>query len=74
MYEREYLPPADGAPDSADPGFRARVRACGRCREEFTTSARWRYFCQTCRRHADVRSPTRRTFSFTRAKGRMGAE
>ena len=64
LFPPNYTPPAEGAPDSADPGFRARVRPCGRCREEFTTSAKWRYFCPNCRRSPEVHTPaSRRTYA-----------
>ena len=57
MNEPQYQQPADGSPDSADPAFRAKVRACGYCGDEFTTSARWRYFCGRCRQYNVVRFP-----------------
>ena len=44
-----YVPPDDGAWDSADPNFKAKVRGCGKCGRQFVTSARWRYFCDRCR-------------------------
>ena len=58
MYEREYQPPAEGSPESADPHFRARERPCSRCDELFVTSARWRMFCPFCRATNAVRFPT----------------
>ena len=71
----EYRPPADGSPESADPAFRARLRPCGRCGSEFTTSARWRYFCKSCRQTVQVQKGLRKTFSITRAKGgKAGAQ
>ena len=45
----QYLPPVDGASDSADPNFKARLRPCGRCAHEFKTNAKYRYFCEGCR-------------------------
>ena len=53
----EYKPPAPGASDSADPHFRAKRRPCGRCGEEFTTTPRWRYFCECCRASTAVKRP-----------------
>ena len=57
MYVSEYEPPAEGASDSADPHFRKKVRACGRCDFKFTTTPRWRYFCERCRQSAAVKKP-----------------
>ena len=48
----DYLTPADGTPESADPLFVAKVRPCGFCGREFTTSAAWRYYCGHCRSRA----------------------
>ena len=46
----EYRPPAaDGDPDSSDPHFRARSRACGKCQRPFETTAKYRYYCPVCR-------------------------
>ena len=73
VYENEYRPPADGSPDSADPAFRARLRPCGRCGAEFKTSAKWRYFCKSCRQTPLVQKGLRQTFSITHAKGAKGA-
>ena len=47
----EYRPPADGTAESADPHFVSKVRGCGRCGKEFTTTARNRYFGPCCRDH-----------------------
>ena len=75
MDERErYRPPDPGAPDSADPDFRARVRPCGRCGSEFTTTAKWRYFCERCRQTVDVRNPSRHTVVLPSRARRGGAE
>ena len=70
-----YRPPKDGAPDSADPFFRARRRPCGYCGNEFETSPRWRYFCPNCRQATLVRKGLRRTVSLTPALGgKAGAQ
>ena len=57
MSEREYQPPADGSPESADPLFVPKQRPCARCGEAFTTSARWRMFCPRCRQTRAVLFP-----------------
>ena len=57
-YEEQYVPPPEGSPESADPHFRPRERKCSRCDEPFTTSARWRMFCEDCRATNAVRFPT----------------
>ena len=48
-YVPEYLPPAEGSEESADPNFRSRVRDCGYCGSAFETSAAFRYYCGRCR-------------------------
>ena len=53
----EYVPPADGSPECADPLFRAKLRPCGRCGFEFRQTVHWRYFCPRCRQTAAVRHP-----------------
>ena len=58
MYKEQYVPPAEGSPESADPHFRPRERPCGRCGDLFVTSARWRMFCPFCRGKNAVRFPT----------------
>ena len=69
-----YRAPKDGAPDSADPNFKAKQRACGRCGEEFTTSARWRYFCRSCRQSTEVKNPAaNRTVSISSGRRCGGA-
>ena len=50
----QYIQPADGSEDSADPHFNPRKRGCGKCGKAFVTSAAFRYYCERCRR-----SPTR---------------
>ena len=50
-------------------GARTGLRAL---RRKFTTSARWRYFCKSCRQTALVQKGLRHTFSITRAKGGQG--
>ena len=45
----EYQPPDDGSPESADPHFKSRERACGRCGFSFVTTAKFRYYCERCR-------------------------
>ena len=57
LSEPLYELPADGSPDSADPLFRKKVRACGRCNFKFTTTPRWRYFCERCRESASIKNP-----------------
>ena len=47
----DYRKPPDGSPESADPLFKVKVRPCGKCGKEFTTSAAFRYFCEVCRDH-----------------------
>ena len=65
-YVSEYLPPDDGAIDSADPHFRAKVRPCGRCGQTFKQSVRWRYFCERCRYSTAVKNPpTDRTYGIS---------
>ena len=49
---KQYLPPPDGHPESADPLFVAKHRKCGRCGRGFTTSAKRRYHCQLCAEYA----------------------
>ena len=49
-YVPEYIPPAPGAADSADPLFKPKVRDCGRCGDPFQTTPGFRYFCGACRR------------------------
>ena len=44
-----YKRPAEGSPESADPFFVARVRGCGRCGMDFTTTAKFRFLCPGCR-------------------------
>ena len=56
-YIPEYLPPAEGSPESADPHFRPRERKCSFCKETFITSAGWRMFCEWCRKSHAVRFP-----------------
>ena len=56
-YIAEYLPPAEGTAESADPLFRAKLKTCGYCGSDFTTTAKWRYFCGNCRRTDAVRFP-----------------
>ena len=56
-YEPEYQPPADGASDSADPLFRAKLKTCGRCGR--------------CRQTNAVRFPDAdRTFPVSRGRAR----
>ena len=74
-YVPEYLPPADGSQDSADPLFRAKVRPCGRCGFEFRQTVHWRYFCPRCRQTAAVRHPEPdRTHELSTAARRSGGE
>ena len=62
----QYVPPADGDPDSADPLFVPKRRRCGRCGEGFTTTPRWRYFCGRCRYSTLVKNPpTDRTYAIS---------
>ena len=69
-----YTPPADGASDSADPLFRPKLKTCGRCGDEFTTSARWRYFCRSCRQSTEVKNPAaNRTVSVSSGRRSGGA-
>ena len=66
LSEPQYEPPIPGTIDSADPHFRAKVRPCGRCGEEFRTCVRWRYFCGRCRNSTLVkRPPTDRTYAIS---------
>ena len=53
----QYLPPAEGDPDSADPHFKSRERQCGYCGAEFKTSAGYRYYCGRCRVRSFRQSP-----------------
>ena len=47
----EYHPPAEGSAESADPFFKPKLRDCGKCGQEFTTTPKFRYFCEGCRPH-----------------------
>ena len=52
-----YRPPPDGDPESADPAFKPRERACGRqCGRRFWTTSRWRYYCESCRHLPSIRA------------------
>ena len=65
-YVCEYVPPAPGEADHADPHFRAKVRPCGRCGQTFRQSVRWRYFCERCRESTLIKTPpTDRTYAFS---------